>query len=114
MWRQALGVERFNEGSARVRKVLNAKTAASLRGKQLPPDQVERRRETALALDLGQHLRAYDPGDRWTAEELALLGTMPDAAVAARIGRKETAVRAKRSKLVIHWARDRGRPKSRP
>jgi hypothetical protein len=67
---------------------------------------VERRRETALALDLAQYLRAYDPGDRWIADELALPSTMPDAEVAARIGRKETAVRAKRAKLGIRSARE--------
>jgi hypothetical protein len=85
-----------------------------LRGRKLPPDHVERRRQSALALDLGQYLRAYDPGDRWTAEELALLGTMPDAEVAAQIGRKETAVRSKRSKLGIRSARDRRRRENKP
>jgi hypothetical protein len=105
-WRQALGVPKFNEGSARVRKELNAKTAASLRGKKLPADQVERRRQTALALDLVQYLRAWDPGGHWTAEEVALLGTLPDAEVAARIGRKETAVRAQPAKFDIRSIRD--------
>jgi hypothetical protein len=41
------------------------------------------------------------------ADELALLGTLPDAEVAARIGRTETAVHTKRSKLGIRSARDR-------
>jgi transcriptional regulator with XRE-family HTH domain len=37
----------------------------------------------------------------WTAEELALLGTAPDAEVSAQIGRTETAVTLKRCKLGI-------------
>jgi hypothetical protein len=49
-WRKALGVERFNEGSAKLRKGLNAQIADDLRGKQLPPEQVEQRRRTAKAL----------------------------------------------------------------
>jgi hypothetical protein len=114
LWRQALGVERFNEGSARVCMEVGGKRAAMLRGRKLPPDQVERQRETALALDLGQYLRAYDPGDRWTAEELAVLGTLPDAEVGARIGRTETAVRTKRSKHGIRSARDRRRRENKP
>jgi hypothetical protein len=42
-WRNVLGVERFNEGSARLRQDLNAQLADDLRGNQLPPEQVERR-----------------------------------------------------------------------
>ena len=48
-------------------------------------------------------------GNGWTAEELALLGTAPDAEVAARIGRSEEAVTLKRCKLRIPTARDRRR-----
>jgi hypothetical protein len=36
---------------------------------------------------------------RWTAEELALLGTVPDAAVARLLGRSEHSVMQKRWKL---------------
>jgi hypothetical protein len=113
-WRQALGVPRFNEGSTRVRKELNAKTAASLRGKRLPPELVEQRRQQALRLNLAQYLRAYDPGDRWTQEEFAFLGTLPDAEVAARIGRTETAVRTKRIRRGIPSACDRRRRENKP
>src|SRR5262249_7608542 len=69
--RTALGVEGYNEGSARLRNELNGQLAEELKGKQLPPDQVERRRRTALELGL------RPPPDSavwaWTAEELALL-----------------------------------------
>jgi hypothetical protein len=42
----------------------------------------------------------------WKREELDLLGTLPDAEVAARIGRTVNAVRVKRTKLRIPAARD--------
>jgi hypothetical protein len=93
-WRKALGVERLNEGSAKLRHRLNVKIGARQRGKRLPPEQVERRRQTAKALGLRPVQR---PGGRpWTAEELAELGTVPDGELAARIGRTETAVRVMR------------------
>jgi hypothetical protein len=58
-------------------------------------------RETAKRLDLGPTLiRGYhDPW--WTDEELALRGTLPDAEVAARIGRTVQAVRVKRQRAGI-------------
>jgi hypothetical protein len=78
---------------------LNAEFAARRKGKNLPPEQVERRRRTALELGL----RPPSPPAEvlWTAEELALLGTMPDEDVAARIGRTATGVRVKRSRCRI-------------
>jgi hypothetical protein len=45
----------------------------------------------------------------WTPEQLALLGQLPDAEVAAKIGRTEKAVRVKRLKLGIATAVDRRR-----
>jgi hypothetical protein len=47
-WRQALGVERYNEDSARVCKEVSAKRAAGLRGKNLPPDQVDWRQRNGV------------------------------------------------------------------
>jgi hypothetical protein len=41
----------------------------------------------SLDLNLGQYLQPGYHGPHWTADELALLGTMPDEEVAARIGR---------------------------
>jgi hypothetical protein len=52
-------------------------------------------------------------GPGWTAKELALLGTAPDAEAAARIGRKEGAVTLKRCRLRIPTARDRRKPENR-
>jgi hypothetical protein len=48
-------------------------------------------------------------GPGWMAEELALLGSAPDAEVAARIGRKPAAVTRKRCRLGIPTFRDRRR-----
>jgi hypothetical protein len=48
-------------------------------------------------------------GPGWTAEELELLGTMPDAEVAARTGRTENGVTLKRCRLGIPTFRDRRR-----
>jgi hypothetical protein len=43
--------------------------------------------------------RGGSPGPRWTEEEVALLGTMPDEQVAAQTGRTKVAVYLKRRKL---------------
>jgi len=66
------------------------------RGKKLPPEQVERRRQTARKLGLRPPQR---PGGRpWTKKELRLLGTLPDAELAERFGRTENAVRVMRTR----------------
>jgi hypothetical protein len=71
-------------------------------------------RQTALALGLAQHLHKVERTDLWTAAELALLGTLPDAELATRTGRKETVIRAKRSKYGIGslraWRRRENKP----
>ena len=45
----------------------------------------------------------------WTAEELALLGTMPDEDLAKQLGRTVEAVRVQRTRRDIPTARDRRR-----
>jgi len=113
-WRQALGVSKFNEGSVRLRQDLNRELSDTLRGKKLPPEQVERRRRTAL--ELGLRPVSLRPGGSrpWTAEELALLGTAPDSEVATQIGRTETAVGVKRLRLGLPTALDRPRGDHQP
>jgi hypothetical protein len=101
-WRKALGVERFNEGSAKLHAVLNAHNAAKLRGKPLPLQQVERMRAAAK----GRRAPLHPGGRPWTAKELRLLGTVPDAELAARIGRTEKAVRVMRRRRGIPNAAD--------
>jgi hypothetical protein len=75
--------------------------AAELRGKELPPEQVERRRRTALELGLGKNLVKGYHGPRWTRAQLRLLGKLPDEEVARRTGRSRDAVRGKRGALGI-------------
>jgi hypothetical protein len=48
-------------------------------------------------------------GNRWSAEELALLGTLHDAEVAARTRQSQSAVTQKRIELGIPSAGDRRR-----
>jgi hypothetical protein len=100
-WRQALGVGRTdNPGTRRLVRAAAEEGAAALRGQELPPEQVERRRRTALKLNLGRNLRPGTfPGTRpWSRAELRLLGTAPDEEVAARTGRTYGAVRQQRAR----------------
>jgi len=110
-WRKALGTDRKNcEGTRRRMRAASELGAAQVRGKPLPPEQVERRRRTAVELDLGRFLRPgcnYRPW--WTGHEVALLGKLPDEEVAARIGRTPNAVRVKRKKLGVPNPQDRRR-----
>jgi hypothetical protein len=73
--------------------------ADALRGKPLPPDQVERRRRSAIELNLGRNIQPCPcpNGSRpWTDGELALLGTMTDHALALQLSRSVNAVRIMR------------------
>ena len=75
--------------------------ADALRGKPLPHEQVERRRRSAIELNLGRNLQPCPcpNGSRpWTDDELALLGTMTDHALASRLSRSVNAVRIMRLK----------------
>jgi hypothetical protein len=109
-WRKALGVTRQNNpGTAALYKLGQEAAAASQRGKRLPPEQVERR--TALERGLARNLRPGYHGPRWTQEQLALLGTLPDGEVAVLVGRSVTGVRVKRTRLGIPTASaSTGRP----
>jgi len=106
-WRRSLAVERFNDGSARLQATLNAEKGARLRGKKLQAEQVERRRRTAL--ELGLRPTGRWKGRGWTRDQLRLLGKLPDAELASRIGRTANAVRVRRTLLSIPTARDRRR-----
>jgi hypothetical protein len=101
-WRTALGVKRMdNPGSRRLTLAASAKGADCQRGVELPPDAVERRRQTALEQGLGRHLQPGYHGRRWTDAEVALPGKLPDAEVARRTGRPCDSVRQKREELCI-------------
>jgi hypothetical protein len=88
------------------------KGAAELRGKQLPPEQVERRRRTAIDEGLDRNLVLGYDGPRWTAGQIRLLGTMPDDELAAKVGRSANAVRVMRTRLGITIFKDRRRPEN--
>ena len=62
---------------------------------------MERRRQTAIALNLGRNIKPGYRGRLWTPEELQALGTKPDIEVAARIGRTPSAVAAKPEKRFV-------------
>ena len=81
-----------------------------MRWKKPPPEQVERRRRTAVELGLGRNLRlGYNRGPCWTRREVALLGKLPDEEVTARTGPTPDAVRVKRERPGIPNPRDRRR-----
>ena len=91
-WRKALGVGQWEpEGSRRLHRVNSAKVAAAFQAHEFTEAERRQRRQTALRNNLARHLQpgyngpAYTEG--WTAADLALLGTMPDAELAERIGR---------------------------
>jgi hypothetical protein len=109
-WRRALGVGRSDSpGTRRLVKAASEAGAATQRGHPLPPEQVERCRRTARELNLARHLRPGYLGPRWSAEDLALLGSATDANVAAQTGRTVGAVRVMRTRLGIPSACDRRR-----
>jgi hypothetical protein len=102
LWRKALGVEGWTgtEGTRRLVQAAQARAVDQLRGKCLPPEQVERRRQTARALNLAQYLEPGH-GAGWTAGQLALVDIHRDDRGAALTDRSENAVRVKRCKLGI-------------
>jgi hypothetical protein len=74
---------------------------------KLAPAEIERRRRTALELRLRPTTTRPNGSTYWKAEELALLGTMPDAELAAKLGRTVEAVRLARTRRGISTAHDR-------
>jgi hypothetical protein len=117
LWRTALGVKGWTatEGTRPLMRGVWEKAAASLRGKRLPPEQVERRRRRKPRdLDTGRHRKRAAKAPAWPAWQRELLGTAPDAEVAARIGRTPGAVCQKRCHLGIPTYRDRRRRENRP
>jgi hypothetical protein len=101
-WRKALAVKRMeNDGSRRLTLAASEKGAEAIRGAELSPEAVERRRQTALELGLGRNLQPGFHGRRWTDAEVALLGTIPDEEVSERTGWPWDSVRCKREELGI-------------
>jgi hypothetical protein len=102
-WRKALGVTRTsNPGSNRLVRSAAQAGAAAMREREWTEEEREQKRRLAIE---GNYGAFFPPGCKtapaWTAEELALLGTAPDAEVAKRIGKSRDAVRAQRGRLNI-------------
>src|SRR5262249_46292451 len=91
-----------NPGSYRLIRAAAETGHQSLRERVWTAEERERQGERTRRLNLARHLR---PGSHLypasTAEQVALLGTIPDAEVAAKTGRSMSAVRLKREKLGI-------------
>jgi hypothetical protein len=109
-WRRAFGVGRMDsEGSRRLIQAAVEAGADVTRGVPLSEEECERRSRTNRELDLKQHLHLGYHGPRWTPQELALLGTLPDDAVAAQLGKTPGAVSLMRRRLGIPNPCDRRR-----
>jgi hypothetical protein len=76
------------------------KSVAALVARNKLPRTPEHRRRIGEAMRRISH-RPPDGARLWTAEEYVLLGTMPDAEVARKIGRTVKAVRARRRVLRV-------------
>lgn len=109
-WRKALGVTRTNNPathSLTVEAATQGGAASAERG--ITTEERQLRSRNARRLKLISHARAVEARRHWTPEELALLGTVSDEDVAARIGRGVDAVRIMRTRRGIPSARDRRR-----
>ena len=114
-WRKALDATRINnQGSQRLIHAAASLGAEAMSQRGLAPEEVEQRRERALQMNLSQYLQPGYPGDWWTDEEMALLGTMVDAEVAKKVDRPVQAVRQKRERMGIPNPTDSPRVGPRP
>jgi hypothetical protein len=115
-WRQVLGVEALNPGSRRLmwRAVDLARTPAAREkiakaatGRSLSPEHRERLRalnrrpkserfKRHMSEKMQERFASGKRARRWTAEEEALLGVMPDRELARRLGRSVGAVAERR------------------
>jgi hypothetical protein len=73
----------------------------------LTDEQSDRHWKRMQSLNLARFIQHGYYGPWWTAKELKLLGKLPDAEVAARIGRSVGAVRRMRTRLGMPTAADR-------
>jgi hypothetical protein len=58
--------------------------AEAVKAREWTEEDRERRRQNAVEIDMGRYLITGYHSPRWTKQQLAMLGTMPDAEVAAR------------------------------
>ena len=101
-WRKLLGIPRAGtEGSKLLIQAAAEKGAEAMQDREFTPAERKAKSRNARRLKLGQYLQPGYHGPLWTAEELALLGTLPDADVAVIVGKSANAVRVQRTKKGI-------------
>jgi hypothetical protein len=101
-WRKAMGVRRMeNEGTARLMLASAHKGALGIIAHDWTDQERDQRSRRAVELGVDRNLILGYHGPRWTPEDIALLGTIPDEDVASRTGRKADAVRQKQEELGI-------------
>jgi len=77
------------EGSQRLIQAAAKLGAEAVKAHIFTEAEREARRRNALARDQSRHLQPGYHGPWWTAEDLALLGTLPDAEVAPAAGKDD-------------------------
>jgi hypothetical protein len=115
-WRRALGMARMdNPGTARLVTAALENACEVWEAHQWTEEEREQRRRRAAEQGFGElpPTHGYQGPRRWKADELALLGAMPDAEVARRTGRTAKAVLVARKRLGIGTFRDRRRRANR-
>ncbi len=101
-WRKALGVTRTsNPGSARLIRAAAEQGGQAARAREWTEEERERCRRLNAELGLARNLVLGYHGPRWTPQDIALLGVLPDEEVARRTGRTVGAVQQKRHELGI-------------
>jgi hypothetical protein len=106
-WRKCLDVSRTNNhGTHRLVQASAQAGSDAVKTRGFTDAERQARREQAMRLDLGRPLQPGYHGPRWTAAQRKLLGKLPDAEVAAQIGRTVGAVRQKRNVAGLPRARD--------
>jgi hypothetical protein len=107
-WRRAFGIGRAGTpGSAQLGRAAVQAGADAMKVTEWTDEEMDGKSRIAIRHDFGAHLPKGYHGPRWTAEELALLGTAPDEEVASRIGRAKEAVRLMWTRWGIATAHDR-------
>jgi hypothetical protein len=110
-WRKILGVSRTNnEGSVRLIQAAADRGAAAMAAREWTEEECDQRSRRSIELGLVRTLVLGYHGPRWTPEDIALLGNVPDGEVARRTRRSVNAVRQKRILLGIPNRFDGRRP----
>lgn len=99
-WRKALDVTRINnEGTQQLIHAAAEAGADAVKAKEWTEAELAAIRHRSKQLNTAQHLQTGYHGPLWKAEDLTLLGTLPDDEVARLIERPVNAVRVMRVKL---------------